>query len=224
MLSAKALRRVYLPGAEGKPDAVAFLVKVATLDERDLFEAELAGPPWNAGIVYDFQILDALEEAARAWMDGDHLATIEGAIQARRAGVDLDTAQKAILLTLEQSAARNWPAFQLLEQRRQNRHLLAPALALRRFLRGWENLDASFETGADGLPTDATLEHLSRIERLLVGRRILATLHLSADEGNGSASPTKSTAGPASSQAAGGRQTAGRGGKSGARSTPKTRR
>ena len=224
MFSTKAPRRVQLPGAEGKPGAVTFLVKVVSLDERDLFEAELAGPPWNAGLVYEFQFLDALEEAARAWLDGDHLATVEAALQQRRAGRKLDTAQQAILLTLEEEARRNWPGFQLLERRRQNRHLLAPALALRRFLQGWEGFDQPFDLGADGYVNDATLERLTQLERLLVGRVILRGLHLTADEGNGSASPTKSSAGLATSRAAGGRRTAGRAGKSASSSTRKTPR
>lgn len=224
MLSTNALRRVRLPGAEGKADAAVFLAKVPSLDERDLFEAELAGPPWNAGLVFEFQLLEALEEAARAWLDGDSLARTDAAIQARRSQQELDQGQQAIMLSLEQNAGRAWPAFQHLEQRRQNRHVLGPALAIRRFLRGWENFDAPFVVGADGCPTDETLGHLGRIERQLVGRLILNGLHLTADEGNGSAPPSKSSAGQKTSQAAGDRQTAGRAGKSGTGSTRKTPR
>lgn len=224
MFSVQQTRRVTLPGKEADPDAPAFLVRVAGIDRRALFEAELSGPPWNGGRVHDFELAEELAAAAGAWLEPADLPTMAAVLQLRRIGEPLDAAQMAILSTLETQAAQNWPPYQALLRRRHNRHVLGPLLALRRFLVGWENIDAPFAADREGCPTDATLDVLSEVERHLVGRLILGGLHLSADEGNGFAPPMQSPAGPATSGAAGGRKTAGRAGKSTAESGPKTRR
>lgn len=223
MLSVKEPRRLWVPGTENAPAAPVFLVRCSTLDQRAIFEAELAGPPWNAARVHDFQLVDELKEAVNAWADPDDLPRLLEVLELRRRAQPLDEGGAALLAALEEAATRNWPGYGALMQRRHNRTVLAPHLALRRFLCGWENVDAPFETDRHGYPTDSTLEVMTEFERLLIGRLILGGLYVSADEGNGSRSPSKSPAGRGTSRAAAGQRTAGRGGKSLAASGPKTR-
>lgn len=225
MISTREPHRITARGREDDPTAPIFLMRVPTLDERTLFEAELASPPWNAGIVHPFQLIHALEDAADALAtEPDDRARLQEVLDyAQRDPDALDDSGRALLTAFQDTAAAHWPAYQTLIRKQERRRVVGPALALKRFLCGWENMPVAFGAGIDGAATDATLEALSAIDRLWLGYEIQARLYLSADEGKASAPPQSSPSGPATSPADGGQRTAGRAGGSAKTSGRKTR-
>lgn len=226
MLFSKQPLRIPVRGREDDPSAPIFLMRMPTLDERTLFEAELAGPPWNAGVVYGFQLAEQLDAAAEALAaNADDLARVREVLHFARHDPDaLDDGARALLAAFQEAAAEHWPGYQALLRKQERRRLAAPALALRRFLIGWENIDTPFEIEPTGCVSDATLESLSEMERFWLGHEIHARMYVSAERGKASAPPSSSPAGPATSEADGDHRTAGRDGKSATTSGKKTRR
>jgi len=222
MISARQPVRLAAPGAAG----VDFLARPGTVMDRDLLEAELAGPRFNAGRVFDFQLIDALEDALDAWKpadDPDRAPLAELLHLARHAPADLSDSQRQLLAGFEETAREHWHAFAALANRRARREILMPALAVSWFLTGWEGIEQPFETGVDGRPTDRTLAAIPSTVRLWLGLEILKLLYLGPDEGKASGSPPSSPPGRGTLRAAGGRQTAARAGKSQGSATRKTR-
>lgn len=213
--------------ATTNPARPVYLARVASFDERTQFEAELAAPPWNAGRVYDFQLVDALEEASLerlADAPAEHRQRVAEAFHRARTDVaNLPPEDRQLIADLERIEQQAPGRYSDLVAARRNRAIMLPSVAIRRFLIGWEGRDEPFTTRPDGRPDDAAMRSIPEAERLWLGVRLYAMLYLSDDEGKASPSPPQSPPGQATSRAGGGRQTAGRAGKSTARSTRKTR-
>lgn len=228
-LSTAAPLRLVPPWRQDEARPPVYLVKAATLDERTLFEAELAGAPWNAPRVFDFQLYDCLIDAVSAWYpdeDPDRARLLDIVETAQRDPALLDTAGRQLLAALETQAIENWPAYAQLIGARRRRAAILPLRALKRFLVGVEDAEPAipFETDRrDGTVSDLTLAYLDPGDLSWLGLEIYRRLYLSADEGKASAPLPSSPPGPVTSQAAGDRRTAGRAGKSPAKSGRKTR-
>jgi hypothetical protein len=219
--------RLPVPAAVN-PRQPTYLARVATFDERTLFEATLAAPPWSAGRVFDFQLLDALEAAASDRMADappeDQQRLADAFETARRAPGGLDQSQRVLIAELEKIEEQAPGRYSELVAARRRRAVALPTLALRWFLAGWEDRDEPFATRPeDGRISDAALQSIPEAERLWLGIKLYAMLYPSAIEGKPLPSSPSSPPARQTSRGGGGRRTAGRAGKSPARSTPKTR-
>jgi hypothetical protein len=219
--------RLTPPWREAEQPCPVYLARIATLDERTLFEAELAAPPWNAGKVYDFQLMEQL----RAFVDSlypdegeDRARILEVLHLALASPAAMDEAGRQLLLHLEEAASQQWAGYAALRGARARRAAIVGPRALRRFLTGWEGVDAPFQRGGDGLPTDETLRQIPEHERVWLGAMISNALFLQEPEKKASGSPPPSPPAPEISAAARSRQTAGRAGTSAAKSSRGTPR
>lgn len=225
-LSTAAHLRLQVP-EKINPTRPVYLARVASFDERALFEAELAGPPWNAGRVYDFQLLDALEAATLSRMvdaPSDQQGRVAEAFQrARTDTANLPEADRQLIADLERIEGQTPGRYAELVAARRARAVVLPTVAMRRFLLGWEGRAVDFTARWDGCPDDAALKTVPEAERLWLGVQLYAMLYPSVDEGKPLRSPPPSPRGPATSKVGGGRKTAARAGKSAAKSTRRTR-
>lgn len=209
----------------GQDDAPVFLIRPASILERGQFEATLAGPPYNAGRVFPWDLAAAAEEAARALLDGEHLGQVLEALAAMRQTLDMDALpleQKQLLTAIDPVLSDHWPEYAELRRRDARRAELLPTLAVKHFLKGWDWGDRAFTFGKDGLVSDETLRALGVFEMRAIG---LEAYRLMNAEEQLPLSPPPSKSGPAppTSPAEKPRRSVVKGGKSATVSGRKTR-
>ncbi len=212
----------WMAADEGAP---VFLIRAGSVVDRAQLEAALAGPPYNAGRVYPWDLADTAADAARALLDGDALGQVLEALGAMKASMGLAALaddQRQLLVAVDEALMTAWPEYAALRQREARRDEFLPLLAAQRFLVGWENLPAEFVTGKDGRPTDDTLRALGQFFLPLVGREAYRLLY-AEDQRPLSPPPSKSGLAPRTSPAADAPRSAAKAGKSMAKSGAKTR-
>lgn len=214
---------------DGQPDAPVYFVRAGSVNDRDALEAELAGPPFNAGSVWPHELREAVDDGARTILSSpDDLARVLSAVASVNNG-EGTTADTLLVRELESSLADVWPPYADLLRRQVARQQRLPTLAARRFLRGWEGVAGAdgnplpFETGIDGMVRLETLGQLPPLDLKAVGIFAYNLLYPDAHRPL-SVPPSKSAAAPVTSRSGGKPRTAARAGKSAARSTPKTPR
>lgn len=226
MITANAPLRLTPPWREAEAPPPVYLFRVASMDDRTLFDAELAAPPWNAGKVYDFQLLEQLRDYVETLYPdaGEDRQRIDEILHLSLAAPgQIDAAGLTILLALEDAASTAWPPYAALRGARARRAVITGPRALKRFLIGWEGVDAPFARGGDGLASDETLRQMAEDERIWLGATVARALFLQEPEKKASGSLPPSPPTRKISAAAKGRQTAGRAGRSAAKPSPKTR-
>lgn len=181
----------------GQADAPVFLIRPGSVVERAQLEAALAGPPYNAGRVFPWDLADAAMDAARALLTGDDLGQVLDALAAMKAALGiaaLPVDQRQLLAGIDEALTAHWPEYAALRQQEARRDELMPLLAAQRFLVGWEGVDAPFSLGKDGRASDDALRALGAFLLPLVGREAYRLLY-AEDQRPLSLPPSKS--GPA---------------------------
>lgn len=147
---------------DGSPRAGArtYLVRPGGITDRAMFEGAIAGPPFNAGRVFPWDLISAAENAVTHLLDGDARGQVLEALAAWRANMLTPEAlppATAQLLAGVEIALRSWPEYAELRAAEARRTHMLPTLAAKWFLAGWQGFDAPFELGPDGKASDASL-------------------------------------------------------------------
>jgi hypothetical protein len=162
----------YIQGSVPRADAVTYLVRAGTIAERAMFEGVIAGPPWNAGRVFPWDLIDAAERAVRQLLDGDSLGQVLEALGAWRANLltpeALPAEQRALLDGLEMPL-RAIPEYANLRAIEARRSQILPMLAAAWFLCGWQGNDAPFTLGPDGKASEASLQRIPAPDLSAIG-------------------------------------------------------
>jgi hypothetical protein len=209
--STTAADRYTPPHLEGKPGAPVFLLRSGSIIERGQMEAELSGQH-QAGRVFGYELRDAVREGVMALLVGDPaLDELLGFIDAEAEGnadALADDAKRA-LVEVRQILAEHWAPYRDLVTQLERRREIAPIVALRRFCVGWENVDATFSRGRDGMVEEACLRGIDLFMIRFAGNRAYALQYAEGQEGN-SPRPSQSDAGQRTSSADGSSKGAGR--------------
>ena len=143
-----------------RPDARTYLLRPGTITDRALFEGVIAGPPYNAGRVFPWDLITAAENAVTHLLDGDARGQVLEALAAQRANIlspeTLPPEHTQLLAGIEM-ALRTWPEYAELRAAEARRAHVLPMLAAKWFLAGWEGIDQPFTLGPDGKASEAAL-------------------------------------------------------------------
>lgn len=204
---------------EAAPDAPVYLIRAGNVIERGLLEAELAGE-YRAGPVYDFELLAAFAEGVTALLDdageAEQLVSLAEADALKQ---EIAGEERSALADARNLLAEHWPNYRALTARLARRNQLAGVLAFRRFCVGWENVEAEFARGVDGLVTMDAIGALDPLDLKVAGLFAFDLLYAGGQEKN-SSRPSKSDAAPRTSPSAAPSR---EGGKSPAKGGRKTR-
>lgn len=165
----------WLKGAK-KP---VFLLRAGGVVERAELEAELSGR-FNAGRVFSFELLDAFASGVEKLLADDPGREELLALARREADPDgekLTEDENRLLNQVRDVLAKHWPDYRALRERMAMRREMAPIVALRRFLVGWENVKGAFEIGPDSLVTEATLARIDPLQMLDAGHAAYQLLY-----------------------------------------------
>lgn len=143
-----------------KPGAPSFLIRVADVIERGLFEAELAGR-YNAAAVWPFELKAAAERGLRALLANapEHLDRALELCAAEYKG-ELAGAARETWSSLEATLRQVDGEYATLAGQAAARAELIPTIAAARFVCGWENV-----VGMNGAPVEFKLGPDGRVDR-----------------------------------------------------------
>ncbi|USI71616.1 hypothetical protein [Sphingomonas morindae] len=185
MLSTKDAQR-HTPAWLSGDQAPVFLVRCGSVIERGQIEAELTAEH-RAGRVFAFELLAAFRAGVLALAepeDRDQLIAIADAEAALEGGEQLPAAEAKLLMEAKTALAEHWPDYRDLVARMARRREIAPIVALRRFLVGWENIPTPFALGPDGRVPLELLAWLDPLEMLSAGNFAYGLLYPGELEGN----------------------------------------
>lgn len=201
-LSTGQLLPLFLPwetGKDGQPleTATRFEAKAASVLERQLFEAEVASPPWNAREVFPWEWADEAGRAVAQLAQVDDRDRLTHVIALHRTGQLTDEADRQLWAGLGELLDQSWPAWQALKRRQETRDQILPTLACQWFLRrkGGEALPL----GTDGKLTDEALRGFDFLELQALGRAIYRSLY-GWEQAKNSDGPSPSGGGPKTSR------------------------
>lgn len=226
-LSTSQLLPLFLPWEEGKDGqplagATRWEAKAASVLERQLFEAEVASPPWNAREVFPWEWADVAARAVETVIaDPDSRERLRQVIGLHRTGQLQAEADVQLWGGFAELLSQSWPEWQALVRRKVTRDQLVPTLACQWFLRR-KNGEA-LPLGQDGKLTEAALRELDPLTVQALGARIYRALY-GWDDAKNSAGPSPSGAGPKTSPTRAASASKARAGKPLARKSPNTRR
>lgn len=173
-----------------------FFLRAGDVLERELMQAELAGEH-QAAEVWAFELQEALVGGLRelGGSTADQLIAIAEANFARALESE---SERATLLEASAMLAKAWPPYKLLLAQQHRRQTIIPLVAFRRYCAGWENVDADFSRGLDGL---VSAEPLSAIDPtvLKMAGWTAWNLQFGGGEEKNSESPSKSGVDPGTS-------------------------
>lgn len=158
---------------EAEPDkSPKFFVKLASILDRDQFDAELDGVH-RAAEVPSFRLRDIAIEGLNALL-GDEAADLGALVLAQYGGEQLPPDEVARLKTVFDILAEHWPEYRAAREQEARRNRILPTLAFVRWCDGWENLtdkdDAPVDYARDkGAIPDAVLRRISPIVLRAVG-------------------------------------------------------
>lgn len=169
-------------------------LKIAGLIERAEWHRQVRAA--GAQSVADRMLLDALRVAVQAEEDA---GTFSAAV-ADAARLDLDRfgEQPLAILNAEDMAAYNdmarfmihrHPRFAALHSDRLHWNDIAPVIAARMFVVGWEGVDGAFER-KHGFTSDATLKRLGLVAMEQAGWQAITLMHVPEEVAKNSASPS----------------------------------
>jgi hypothetical protein len=181
LLDTKTPHRWTPPWREGEESPPVYLIRAGSVIEREQVEAELAGEH-RAARVYSFQLQAAFTKGVDALLGEDpegaarlkELVALEGALEGDE---QLPDDEAAMLAGAREVLAEHYPAYHILRAQEQRREAMAPLVAFRRFVVGWENVDATFARGIDGRVTLAAMQSLDAFEMRLAGRTAYSMLY-----------------------------------------------
>lgn len=203
--------------------APTFLLRAGDIFEREMLEAELAGP-YRAPRVMSWELSAAFVDGVRGLLadspDADRIVELASAEDE-----DLPMADRQLLAEVANILMQHWPEYRELRSSIARRQSILPALAFRTFCVGWEGVhdrsenDLPFQCEADGMVSRKLMGQLIPIDMRLAGLRAYGLLYANEHVGN-SERPSKSDDGLPTSSSDEVSQAAG---KSKAKGGPKTR-
>lgn len=210
--------RYTAPWREQETAAPVYLLRAGSVRERAQFEAELSGVH-RAGRVFGFELRAAVREGVMKLLadDPDLDRVMEVLSVDDEDGLPADDAQ--LLADVRKVLAEHYAPYRDLIAQLERRRELAPIEALRRFLTGFENVDATFARDRDGMVSESTLAALDPFEMMAVGNRAYSLLYGGGDQERNFPPRSSSDADQSSSRTA----TSKAAGSSAKRRGPKTR-
>lgn len=187
----------YTPAWRAGTDAPVYLIRAGSVRERAALEAELSGSH-RAGRIYGFELTQAVRDGIALFLADDPaqervLAVLdqEGDVDDRAAKALVDgQADEALAIRAEISArdrqlladvrgvlAEHYGPYRDLLAQRARRLEMAPIEALRRFLVGFENVNAPFTRDRDGMVSEATLAAIDPLELSAAGNHAYGMLY-----------------------------------------------
>ncbi len=115
-----------------------FFLKLASILDRDQFDAELDGVH-RAAEVASFQLRDIAIEGLTALL-GEEAADLVGLVLAQYGGETLPSDEMARLKTVFDILSEHWPEYRAAREQEARRNRILPTLAFVRWCDGWENL------------------------------------------------------------------------------------
>lgn len=211
---------------EGKPNAAVYLIRAGDVIERGQLEAELSGV-YQAGRVYGFELRQAMRDGIQHLLaDDPELDRVIELIDREAEAVaeagetpKLAPEDEQLFTEIRKVLAAHWPDYSELLAQLERRREIAPVLAFRRFVVGWENVAASFARDRQGQIDRASLIKIDPLQMMSAGNRAYAMLYPEADAEKNSDAPSPSDDDPKTSDSDG---TSATGGKSTVRSGRKT--
>jgi hypothetical protein len=188
------------PGEQGESPPV-YVITAPTLMQRAAFRRDVAA----AGARYPGQdeMFRALREGIRAAVEEDaQPALLEklDAAEAAGSGLAEDAELARDLAEIETAMRRHHPPYAALEAERAYWLSIAPIVAARHFLRGWEGVEAPFRR-QNGLVPEDLLAQLPDATVEAIGWEAIALMSPSRVQAKNSASPSPSPSDPATSPA-----------------------
>lgn len=182
---------------EAEAKAPVYLLRAGGVRERAALEAELAGPH-RAGKLYSFELAQAVRDGIDLFMADDPaqervLAALvqedevdQRADKALVAGnteesvsirAELPAEERQLLADVRGVLAEHFGPYRDLLAQQARRREMAPIEALRRFLVGFENVDATFARDRDGMVSEETLAALDPFEMAAAGNHAYGLLY-----------------------------------------------
>lgn len=187
-----------------------YFIHVGDVLARGQLEALLSGK-YRAGRVFGFQMVEAFTQGVAKLMEGDpdkdrliELAQAEGA------GEIVADDERQLLIRARDVLTQYWPEYASLLEQADRRRELAPILAFRQFVVGWENVHTvrkgpdgkpvpvEHKRGIDGLIPLDVLGRIDPLEMMAVGHHTYDLLYGGGEERN-FPQPSKSDAAPQTS-------------------------
>jgi len=212
----------FTPKGEAGDNPPVYAIAVPTLMQRAAFRRDVAA----AGARYPGQdeMFVALREGVRAAVEDDAqpalLETLDAA-EAAGAGLAEDAELARDMAGIEAAMRRHHPPYAALEAERAYWLSVAPIVAARHFLRGWEGVAAPFRRQAGLVPEDLLAE-LPDAHVEAIGWEAISLMSPSRAQAKNSASPSPSPSDPQTSPAEPSRPTAAPDGNSSASASPAT--
>lgn len=214
-LSTKEPARWQPPWASG-PDDPVYFYRIASLTDRDLFEAEAVR--YGAARVFPWDLSAKFAEGLAALLpdnpdDVARLTELQGRVGN---GETLGALEQSELDKVSLALGQYWPPFGQLVDQAARRDALMPMLAVRRFLISIDGMvDAEgnalvLKRGLDGLVIEEQLSGIEPVVLRLLGLEIYASLYARGAEKNSepplkSGGDQKTSPSPRKRRAAGGR-------------------
>lgn len=209
-----------LEARDGRPPV--YLLRVPQHRDRKAFRAALIRA--GARPVSQAEVLEGLRAAIKGAAAPDQVAALlEIVDQFEAAGRDgrADESLARDVAEIERVMRRAWPPYAALLGDQTEYLQVAPLVAAKLFLIGWENVAAPFKRVGGEVP-DAVLEAIEERDLDEIGWRAFALMHPSKDQEKNSASPSRSDSSRSSMPAGPSHPTADPDGGSSASSTPGT--
>lgn len=178
-------------------DPPVYLLKPATVMERAAFRRDVHAT--GARYHDDAALLDCLRDGIKALVDDTQkpelLAVIDAVEELRAAAPSTPSAADVKTLAdfdeIESTLRQHWPRYAQMTAERAYWITVAPIIACRHFLRGWENRRCAFIRKA-GLVAEDSLALLDETELMEIGFKAMALMQPSRDQEKNSVSPSRS--------------------------------
>lgn len=187
----------FTPAGETGDDAVIYLLRVPT----HRLEARVEAAKARAGIDYPSderltaELRRAIEGAVEDAQQSEALGLLDDMLELMQAP-EADPARLADLATavqdMEQQLSKVWPPLRELHARRSEAISQTLWIVARHYLGGWCRIERSFETGPDGLVTEACLDSLPPGHVGAIAGKAMSMRHPSKDQEKNSAAPSRS--------------------------------
>lgn len=129
-------------------DPPAFQIQLASITDRDDFEAELDGR-WNAAEVQRYELRDLAIGGIRALLDGDDADQLIQLIQSEYGGEKLEPGEAAQVREVFDLLREHWPPYATAAAAEARRNRILPTAAFMRWVTGWQHV-----IGTDGEPLE----------------------------------------------------------------------
>lgn len=133
---------------EGQAGAPVFFLRAGDVIERELFEAQLAGPAWGAAEAWPWEKQGALLEGLRT-LGGEDAPHLIALAETAGAGALEDAGEIALLKDAAALVAQHYPPYRVILEQEARRQAVLPVAAFCRWCVRWENVPEAGEPRRD---------------------------------------------------------------------------